>query len=199
MAKGERSPTLFLQGSIYTGYSDQRTLINASAAPTEATIGYLQSNPSELVVSQVPGTTNYPYGDQINDNISESFSIGISIPILNRWQVNNNIAKARIQLEDSEYSLEQVEQELMKQIQQAYNDAISAKDKYFAAGEAVNSYKESFNYTEQKFNVGIVNSVEYNIAKNNFIKAESELLQAKYEYIFARKILDFYRGVPITL
>ena len=45
----------------------------------------------------------------------------------------------------------------------------------------------------------MVNTVEYNIAKNNFIKAESELLQAKYEYVFANKILDFYRGVPITL
>ena len=89
--------------------------------------------------------------------------------------------------------------QLYKNIQQAYNDAISAREKYNSAMEAVNSYQESFHYTEQKFNVGIVNSVEYNIAKNNFIKAESELLQAKYEYVFSVKILDFYRGIPITL
>ena len=90
-------------------------------------------------------------------------------------------------------------QQLYKSIQQAHNDAVSAREKFKSATEAVNSYRESFHYTEQKFNVGLVNSVEYNIGKNNYIKAESELLQAKYEYVFAVKILDFYRGVPISL
>lgn len=174
--KGRRSPTLYLSGSIYTGYSDQRVLYDANNQPMD-----------------------YPYSDQINDNIAQSISMGISIPILNRWEVNNGISRAKIQVEDSKYQVDQVKQQLYKNIQQAYNDAISAREKYNSAMEAVNSYRESFHYTEQKFNVGIVNSVEYNIAKNNFIKAESELLQAKYEYVFSVKILDFYRGIPITL
>jgi outer membrane protein len=111
----------------------------------------------------------------------------------------NDISSARIKVEDSEYNLDLVKQQLFKSIQQAHNDAVSAHEKYNSALEAVNSYRESFHYTEQKFNVGIVNSVEYNIAKNSFNKAESDLLQAKYEYLFAVKILDFYRGIPITL
>jgi outer membrane protein len=139
------------------------------------------------------------YSDQLDGNSNSTLLLGISIPIFNNWQVNNNISNAKVRLYDAEYSLDQVKQQLYKSIQQSYNDAISASEKYNSAIEAVNSYKESFHYTEQKFNVGIVNSVEYNIAKNNFIKAESDLLQAKYEYIFAVKILDFYRGIPITL
>jgi len=173
--KGRRSPMIYLTGSIYTGYSDQRVLYE-----------------NDLPV-------DYPYGDQFNDNIAQSVSVGISIPILNHWEVNNGISRARIQVEDSRYELDQVNQQLYKNIQQAHNDAVSAREKYISAKEAVNSYRESFHYTEQKFNVGIVNSVEYNIAKNNFIKAESELLQAKYQYVFALKILDFYRGIPMTL
>jgi len=173
--KGRRSPMIYMTGSIYTGYSDQRVLYE-----------------NELPV-------DYPYGEQFNDNIAQSVSVGISIPILNRWEVNNGISRARILVEDSKFELDQVNQQLYKNIQQAHNDAVSAREKYISAKEAVNSYGESFHYTEQKFNVGIVNSIEYNIAKNNFIKAESELLQAKYEYVFALKILDFYRGIPMAL
>ncbi len=196
--KGRRSPMLYLSGSIYTGYSDQRTLVNTNDF-SEQEIGYIQGNPSQIVVSPSYGVSDYSYSQQFNDNIAQSLSIGLSIPILNRWEVNNGISRARIQMEDSKFELDQVKQQLYKNIQQAHNDAISAREKYNSAIEAVKSNKESFHYTEQKFSVGMVNSVEYNIAKNNYIKAESDLLQAKYEYIFAAKILDFYRGIPITL
>jgi outer membrane protein len=195
--KGRQSPLIYLSGSIYTGYSDQRFLLNNTT--TETPIGYIQNNPDQIVVAQQYGTTDYPYGDQFTDNIAQSLNLGISVPIFNRLEVRNDISKARIRVEDSRYMLDQVKQELYKNIQQAHNDAVSARDKYNSATEAVNSYRESFHYTEQKYNVGIVNSVEYNIAKNNFIKAESQLLQAKYEFIFANKILDFYRGIPISL
>lgn len=195
--KGRRSPMIYMRASVYTGYSDQRLLLDDGNS-YERQIGYVQGT-DQAVVTQDYGTVEYPYADQFNDNIAQSLSVGISIPILNRWEVNNGISRARIQVEDSKYELDQVKQQLYKNIQQAHNDAVSAREKYISAKEAVNSYRESFHYTEQKFNVGIVNSVEYNIAKNNFIKAESELLQAKYEYIFALKILDFYRGIPIEL
>lgn len=174
---GRRSPLIYARGSIYTLYSNQNHLYDPITG-------------AEL---------RYPYGDQFSDNIAQSLNIGINIPIFNRWEVNNGISKARIQVEDSKYMVEQVKQQLYKNIQQAYNDALSAREKYNSAMEAVSSYSESFKYTEQKFNVGIVNSVEYSIAKNNYIKAESQLLQAKYEYVFANKILDFYRGKPISL
>ncbi|MBN2524515.1 MAG: TolC family protein [Bacteroidales bacterium] len=196
--KGKRSPMLYLSGSIYTGYSDQRTLLNTDDF-SEQEIGYIQGNPSQIVVSPSYGVSDYSYSQQFSDNIAQSLSIGLSIPILNRWEVNNGISRARIRMEDSKFELDQVKQQLYKNIQQAHNDAISAREKYNSAIEAVISNKESFHYTQQKFNVGMVNSVEYNIAKNNYIKAESDLLQAKYEYIFAVKILDFYRGIPITL
>lgn len=195
--KGRRSPMLYMSASVYTGFSDQRLLIDTDN-PYEYQIGYVQET-SQAVVTQNYNMVDYAYSDQFNDNIAQSISVGLSIPILNRWEVNNDISRAKIMVEDSKYELDQVKQQLFKNIQQAHNDAVSAREKYNSAKEAVNSYRESFHYTEQKFNVGIVNSVEYNIAKNNFIKAESELLQAKYEYVFSVKILDFYRGIPITL
>lgn len=90
-------------------------------------------------------------------------------------------------------------QNLLKEIQTAYNDAFSALEKMRAAEENMKSIKESFTYTENRFNVGMMNATDYNIAKSNLFKAESSYYQAKYQYIFELKILDFYRGIPIKL
>ena len=68
-----------------------------------------------------------------------------------------------------------------------------------ASNKAVESMQEAFRYTEEKFNVGMVNTVEYNQSKNNLARAKSELAQAKYDYIFRTKILDFYNGETIDL
>ena len=141
----------------------------------------------------------FSYNKQFNNNGNTSLSATISIPIFNYWNVSTSISNAKVQVSDAEYQLDQSKQQLHKEIQQAYNDAASAREKYNASVEAVNSYHESFKYTEQKFSAGIVNSVEYSVAKNNFLKAQSDLAQAKYDYIFQIKILDFYRGVPIKL
>ena len=142
---------------------------------------------------------DFSYSEQLERLTSSNIGIGLSIPIFNKWQVKNDISNTKINLLNAENTLDLTKQQLYKEIQQAHNDAKSAKKKYSSAEDAVESFREAFGYTEQKYNVGIVNSVEYNIAKNNFIKAESDLLQAKYEYVFALKILDFYRGIPMKL
>jgi len=170
--KGRRSPQIYM-GFNWSTYYSSANLDNSGA--------------------------EIPYNTQFSNAIGRVLSVGVNIPILNYWSVNTAISNARVQLDDASYQLDQTKQQLLKEIQQAYNDAISAKDKYNASLEAVNSYGEAFKYTEQKFNVGIVNSVEYSVAKNNYIKAQSDLSQAKYEYIFQVKILDFYRGIPFKL
>ena len=88
---------------------------------------------------------------------------------------------------------------LRKEIEQAYTNALASLNQYISTEKAVVSMQEAFRYIEEKFNVGMVNSVEYNQSKNDLTTAQSQLLQAKYEYIFRTKILDFYNGVPIEL
>jgi outer membrane protein len=141
----------------------------------------------------------YFYKDQLRDNQYSQLSVGLDIPVFNRMNVKINISKAKIQLEDSHYALEQNIQFLYKSIQQVHSNALAALEKYHAALEAVTSNEEAFNYTQQKFEVGLVNSVDYNVAKNDLLKAISDLLQAKYEFIFRMKIIDFYKGKEISL
>jgi outer membrane protein len=114
-------------------------------------------------------------------------------------QVKKNISNARINVYDARFNLDQTKQRLYKEIQQASTEAIAAFEKYQANVEAVESMNEAFKYTQQKYQVGIVDIVEYKMSKKNLAKAKSNVLNAKYEYIFKTKILDFYTGKQIKL
>jgi len=196
--QGKRSPQISLRGTYYTGYSDARSKIDINSV-SDRTIGYLGGDLNQPVTAPSYGVTDYPYSEQIKDNAYKSLSLNISIPIFNNWQTETNISNAKISVMDSRLELDQTKQVLYKEIQQAHADAVAALERYKSGMEAVRSNEEAFNYTQQKFDVGLINYVDYNISKNELLKANSELLQAKYEYIFKIKILDFYMGKPIVL
>ena len=173
IARGSRSPRLSMSHSFSTGYSSIR--------------------------QKVIGTGKYSFADQVNDNINYGIGFSLNIPILNGWQVNKNISNSLLGVENSRYALEGTKKQLYKNIQKAYTDAAAALKKYTASTKAVASAEESFRYTEQKFNVGLVTPVDYNAGKTQLLNSQSDMAQAKYEYIFKTKVLDFYKGVPLNL
>jgi outer membrane protein len=140
-----------------------------------------------------------PLKDQFKGNQRYGFGASLNIPIFNRYQAQTGVSNAQIQVENTELQLQSTKNLLRKDIEQAYTNALASFKRYVANQKAVVSSTEAFRYTEEKFNVGMINSVEYNQVKNNLTNAQSDLLQAKYEYIFRTKILDFYNGQPIDL
>jgi outer membrane protein len=154
------------------------------------------NNYNYLMNSQFPNTS---FGEQLKSHQRYGFGITLSIPVFNRFQTRTGVSNAQIQVENTELQLQNTKNLLRKDIEQAYTNAIAAFKRYIANQKAVISSKEAFRYTEEKFNVGMINSVEYNQSKNNLSTAQSDLLQAKYEYIFRTKILDFYNGRTIEL
>jgi outer membrane protein len=142
---------------------------------------------------------NLTFKDQFNNNRTSGVGLSLNIPILNGWQVNRNIANSKLSVENYKYSLEGTKKTLYKDIQKAYTDAVASLKKYNASLKAVASSEESFRYTEQKFNVGMVTSVDYNASKTQLLNAQADRSQAKYEYIFKTKVLDFYKGIPLSL
>jgi len=183
VARGGRSPRISMSHSYTTGYSDvrQKIFLTDPNDPTSISSG------------------DYPFNEQFKDNRNLALGFTLSIPILNGWQVNKNIANSKLNIENSQYALDGTKKQLYKNIQQAFADAVAALKKFTASNKAVTSMQESFRYTEQKFNVGLVTPVDYNTAKSQLLKAQSELAQSKYEYIFKTKVLDFYRGMPLSL
>lgn len=139
------------------------------------------------------------FGEQLKNNSRSSLGLTLNIPIFNRFQVRNGITNSELQIEDYKFQLQTARNVLRKDIELVYTNALAALNRYISTQKAVTSMAEAFRYTEEKFNVGMINSVEYNQSKNNLTVAQSDLIQAKYEYIFRTKILDFYNGVPITL
>jgi outer membrane protein len=170
IAKGGRSPQLSLNYSYNARYS----------------------NPSNL-----PGDQSFV--GQLKTSKSPGAGVTLNIPILNGWQVNKNISNSKYNVEINEYALEGTKKQLYKNIQQAYTDATASLKKLNVSIKAITSTEESFRYTEQKFNVGMVTPVDYNAAKTQLLKAQSDNAQAKYEFLFKTKVLDFYKGLPLKL
>jgi outer membrane protein len=139
-----------------------------------------------------------PFGTQFNNNFNKSFGFNLSLPFFNNWSTDANIKRAKINLENAKYNSEQVRLTLKKSIEQAYYDASAAYKKYNATITSVESLKEAYKYAQQKFDVGLITSYDFLAAKNNLDKAQSDLIQAKYDYLFKTKILDFYQGKSLS-
>lgn len=146
-----------------------------------------------------PYYTRYPFFDQLGDNASSALQFNMSVPIFGGLNTRNTVRKTKIALRNADLGVKLAEDRLYKEIQQAWTDASGSLERYNSARSSVVSNAESFRNTEQKFNAGSATAVDYNVAKNNLLAAQSLMLQARYEYIFKVKILDFYRGVEITL
>lgn len=139
------------------------------------------------------------FNDQVSKQLGEYIGLELSIPVFSKFQNRTNIENSKLQISNNELELESAKKTLRKQIEQAYINSVAALKRYNSNMIAVKSMQESFRYIEEKYNVGRVNSVEYNDAKTNLANAESNLIQAKYDFIFRSKILDFYNGIPIEL
>ncbi len=144
-------------------------------------------------------TDEMGYFDQMNDQINPSIGFTLSIPIFQKKQVKTNLAYARIGIQNAELSEIEVKRQLRKEIEQACQDVVSAQIEYEASQEQFQATEESYALATEKFEQGLINSVDYLFEKTNLIVAESQLLQSKYNLIFSYKVLDFYTGVPLTL
>lgn len=139
-----------------------------------------------------------PYADQLDRNLSEGIGFSLNIPIFNRLASRTAVKKARLGRINAELQLQDQKNQLYSSIQQAYNDAMAAKRQFDASEKSVKATEKAFEYAEQRYQVGMMNSLEFNTASNNVTRARSEFLRAKYDYIFKVKVLDFYQGKPIT-
>lgn len=180
IAKSRYYPTLNFNASYGSSYSDARQ--RPQLTPT-----------GEVYY------TGYPFFNQLGDNANAGLALSMQIPIFNGLTTRRNVHVSKLNVQSKDYDLKLAQNKLYKEIQQAYTDATGALNRFTSASTGVQSSQESFRYAEQKFSAGATTSVDYVTAKNNLLNAQSAMLQAKYEYIFRVKLLDFYKGIPITL
>jgi len=170
IAKGAFYPSLGLGGNLFSNYVDQATFGNPESFST-----------------------------QIDNNLSQAMGLNLNIPIFSNFRNKANLQRARVQRNLSEIQSLEVKNQLRQDIETSYTSAYAARQAYQASLTRVAAMEEAFRMAQQRFDVGALNSVDFQVAQNNLFGAQADLLNAKYEYIFRVKVLDFYLGKPITL
>lgn len=150
-------------------------------------------------VDRVFGTDRPTFGTQIENNLSQSLNLSLSIPIFSQFNNKAGVQRARVQQQLSEVAALEAKNTLRQDIETAYNSALAAEQSYEANLVRLQSVEESFRIAQQRFDLGAINSVDFQVAQNNLFNTQADLLNAKYTYIFRVKVLDFYLGNPINL
>ncbi len=199
VSKGGRSPRLTSSATYGTGYSDRKqNLIPGDTIPMP--IGYVGGTNS-LVFRDSPtfSQSDYLFLDQFKENGSTTLGFRLTIPIFNNWQTQTNIKNSKINTLNNKLALLSAKNNLYKNIQSAYLDTESAIARYKSSKKAVLANEESFKYSEKKYELGSMNTIDFNTAKNNLVRAISDYIQAKYDFLFKKSILDFYAGNEISI
>lgn len=139
-----------------------------------------------------------PFNEQLYLNDGISYGLSLNVPILNGLSTRNSVQRSKIDVMRAEYQLKQSKLDLESNVYQAYVDAQGAAKAYEAAKVAVEAQQLAYDYAVERFDVGLANSFELRQAKFNLTNAKSQLIQAKYDYIFNLKMLELYFGIPIS-
>ena len=132
--------------------------------------------------------------DQMKNNFAQYVGLSLSVPIFNRFATRNSVRSAQVDRDNQQLALDNVKKTLYKEIQQVYYNARAAQAKYQSSEAATVSARDAFTLMQAKYENGKATSTEFNESKNNYLKSESDLAQARYEYLYQTALLDFYRG-----
>jgi outer membrane protein len=187
ISRSDIYPTLTLSGGYGTTYSDAREKIklNEDGLP-------IMSDQNE------PTYQKYKFADQLKDNANAYISLSLNIPIFNSFKTSSSIKLHKIALRRAEHDLLLAQKQLAQEVEGLTIDANVALQRYHSSVAAVRASEEAFRYIESKLNANMATAVDYSIALDNLIKAKSALMQAKYEYTFKTKVIDFYSGKEIA-
>lgn len=142
--------------------------------------------------------TAAPFYDQLSNKFSQYINLSLNIPVFNRFSTRNRIRSAQLSVRNQEIQLESAKKKLYKEIQQAYYNAVAAQDKYRSSMTAAQSARDAFELVQAKYENGKSGITEFNEAKGRFVSAESDLVQARYSYLYQSRLLDFYRGLDLN-
>jgi len=199
VAKGTYYPRLSFGGGIGTNYSSGRQVVESVTLNGVRQVGTVQGT-NQIVVTDAYLTTlaNQGFSSQIKDNFNQFLGINLSIPIFNGFQARSNVRRAKINYQNSQVDEQLTRNNLSKVIYQAVADLRAAESRFQSTTNAFAAQKDAFFVIEQRYNVGLVNSVEYSTAQTNRNRAEIDMIQAKYDLLFKAKVIDYYLGKQIT-
>lgn len=198
--KGAFSPTLSFNFNIRSNYFSLSQSKVGESQPVYPTIGFVNTT-GDAVISAQPITAPIfeptPFWDQLGNSYNQGVNLNMSIPIFSRWQRMTNLQKSKINLQQSQLELESTQNTVRENVARAHADAEAASKTYQASLKNTNAQKNAYEFAQEKYSLGAINALELNQTRTNFLIAESNLINAKYDYVFKRLILDVYQGRDI--
>jgi len=201
IARGNYYPTLSLFGGIGSSYSNQaKTETGVTPLGTNSTVGFVEATGQTVVTPNIsPILSPISFGNQLNNNFNQSIGISLQIPIFNRFSAQTSVKKAMLSYQNAQLTTQLAKNNLSKTIIQAVLDLHASEKSYQSSLQTYNSNKEALNVTKQRFDAGLVNTLDYNTALTNYNKSQNDMIEARYQMIFRSKVIDYYLGNPITL
>lgn len=193
-------PSLVFSASAGTGYSGRN--IEAIGEPifgTPAVIGFTGSGEEVFQPTVDFETRTKPFGTQLDDNLNESLSFTLSVPLFNNMRNRTQVDQARIRKEQALNQREQRRISLQRDVMNAITAQRSAYRQYESAKRATEAADEAYRYAQERFAAGAINAVELNTAKNNANRSAADVINARYNYLMAVKSLEILQGLPIAL
>ncbi len=211
IARSAMWPSLFLFGQLNTFFSDQGKdftdpIITNLPPQTVSNDVIVQANnmtfPATIIQTVPQADVTFPdrpYFGQLGDNFGQSFGLQLNVPIYNRHVNNINAERARISALNQQVSNTQRRQQLKTDVDRAVQNSRASLENLQAAERSYEAARIAYENAEVRFDLGAINSYEFTTARNNFDQALTSLTQARYQYIFDLKTVDFYLGRPLSL
>lgn len=200
ISKGSMAPSLSAYANISTVYSQSAKTITDVKLSGSQPIGYTQNN-NEVVLqpTYTYSTQTIDFGKQFKDNLGQSVGLSLSWNLFNGFQVQNQFQKSKINQQISQLNLLKVKNTLLSDINLAVTNYNASKAKYDAAKNNVEAQKLSLDYIQKRYDAGASTSFDFIQSKNNYLQAQTNETQARFELIFRSLILEYYKGNPIIL
>ncbi len=196
-AKAARLPRLYLSGALGTTYSSAAATARFTGSTDVASGDYVSLNGNKLPVYTVQNSyvsSRIPYTSQFTNNFYSGIGIGISIPLLNAASARTQVRLAEVATRQAAFTENTTKVQLSSQVQQAHVNYTTALMRYRELQLQVSAYTESFRSAEIRFNNGVINSVDYLVAKNNLDRSRGNAIACKYDVLLRSKILAYYSG-----
>ncbi len=210
-ARGALYPAISLYGSLGTNYGYTRIPVYEQILTGYTPAGIVTRNGSGDIVDadlHIPQFTNGKrqryitpggFGKQFSDNFSQSFGIGLSVPIFNGWAAKANYARSKLNINTLELQKDLDSKTIKQDIYQAYNSAIVALEKFNSSRKSVEAAQRSFDFSTKRFNIGMLSTLELTTNQNNLFRAKLEYVLNQFDYVFKMKVLEFYKGQGLKL
>ncbi|SKC60137.1 TolC family protein [Ohtaekwangia koreensis] len=204
-SRGSLYPRLSLVAGLNTNYSSTQESQfyadpNGGFSFSQSPVAYLNQDLNSPVYTVSPNGTyrdTYGFGSQVKDNIYRTLGLQLIIPIFNNFSARATVQRTVIQNQQAKIDAQLTDQTLRQNVETAYNDAVAAAKTYNSSLRQVNAREEAFRMMEQRYGAGSANSFEFQVSQNDLFRAKTDLSRAKYDFIFKKKVLDFYQGKPL--